>query len=593
MSESTVGKILSIYANVIKSGSTPERLMGTGDAWFVGHSGESMIDTHSDTSKSTAIIKATGGTVRAVCVHGVKGSGKTALLSELNDILLKRGDNVYFYISGRVVGLTPAAHTKSTEMAEPAGDEAIRELLRQLIRLYGDRFDKSFSDFVMSYAKQTLPANANGDTDLPAYDKDSFVKFIYDCVKTEPIVMIIDDLDKADAFTIRLIGNLIKINALSFLIFSHTDKLESDVLTEELYKNTRHIKYVQLSGIDTNETAISDDGSPISDSAADGANLPDEAYLVLNKPGNERALIHHHMRMARDFMRRLAYEKAIMSLNDALEVCKLLSSSIDDARLHINVLTKLGDAQTLDKQYEHAIASYSQAHSMCLISDKDFLTHKVSLSLSLADCCGKLGLKDREREYIMLAEAFFCTANRRTRFYELYARHIPKYLYLLSELGERAIFREKLKQAHSAWRHGDKVLAAALFCEDGLMCIESEDFMQARNLLFEARKIADDLQLFKIWDQATTSLAICAGQMNKPELSTILLNELITSSFDPAVIAGAMVNLALINFQLDGDSDKAADSIEDGIELCILSRDEKMMNEIRSYLNDTPFLPKF
>gem|GEM_PF-2382510 len=599
-----------------------------------------------------------GGAPICVCVHGERGSGKTALLEKVKNTLLMSGANVFFAVekevSARATAVaganmattTTGANTTKTTATSTASaafsaqndtqksDGAIRELLRQLVRMYGQNHDSDFVKFIMSYAKGTLTADYCGDYSknyskdysedcgknhsedynknygknktLP-YDKASIINFVYNCIKAEPTVFVIDDLDKADTFTVRLIDNLFSLNALQFLVISHTDRLENEVLSNMLYRNAKRINYVQLTG-SAAAMPIANPNTPIAN-----PNTLDETALVLSKPGMEQQLIRHHIKNAEQLSMQMAYENAAKTLASALPVCNALidgftksaestkitsSSSRDVMFTQIELLTKLGDAQAMDSQFRAAADSYSHAFQVTMndgIFDDspaakapDLSEKRASLSIKLAECYNNLYLPDKAREYVMLAEAFFCMPERRAQFYELYVKYIPRYLYLLAELNERVIFREKLKQAYITCLLDDKDFTASLYCEEGYLCIMSGEFEKAHGLLTDARSLADELGSGKLWDESTNCLAICCEHMGKPEISELLWGELLKRSHDAVRRAKAMVNLSVMCFEKDADVNKAILDIQAGIDLCILAGEDRIAAEIRENLRDTP-----
>lgn len=520
------------------------------------------------------------------CVHGEHGTGKTELLSEFCDTLLKSGVNVFFSVSkGSDGGGNRSANGS-------ANDCAIRELLRQLARMYGDNHNKDFLTFVDAYVKGSLADGIDGGT-VKSYEKDAIIKFIYDCVKTEPIVFIVDDLDMSDSFTIELLGNLIRINALQFLVFSHTDKLQNSVLTDMLYCNAERIEYVEL------RPDLQLSTSPVTQQGKPDFVFPDEAMLVLKRPGNERQLARHYLDSAKRFSKQLAFDRAAETLGTALSVLAGIKSSNPDdfspenAALEFDVLVHLGDVLFSEKKYLQAVERFNQA---LIISD--ILESRTGLSITterrvavfvrLAECYSRQNLQDRSREQIMLAEAFFCTPENRARYSHLYALHIPNYLCLLSELDEKVIFREKLKQAYICCAPDDMEFTGVLYCEEAFMCMETEEFDKAYQLLTDALKLAEMQGSDTLWDEAAGSLGICCEQMGKTDESETLWRELIKRSYNPVKVAEAMVNIAVMQYRFNGDFTAASSGIGDGIELCILAGEELAVSNICENLKDTP-----
>ncbi|MCL2628877.1 MAG: AAA family ATPase [Oscillospiraceae bacterium] len=484
-----------------------------------------------------------------VCVHGEHSTGKTAILEQLSDALLKKGVSVFFAIGKE-------------------NDEALRELLRQLVRLYGEKYDKEFIDFISNYINATLSNNDYAEE----YDKDTLVKFIYDCVKSEPTVFIVDDLDKADAFTINLLSNLLVIEAEFFLVVSISDNVDSIILSDMLYRNADNIMYVK-------QTSSLSSKMP----AADEADiLIDEALLVLNKPGREKQLIRHYLENAELYMKQLSYERAIKSFNDALTVSK----NINDKDTQLSVLIRIGDARTKCKEFTDAADNYLNALQIATL--QDFPDERALVLTKLVDCYDLMNKHDIAHEYIMMTEAFFAQSSKRTELYDVYVKHITKYLYLLTELSEQVIFSAKLKQAFNACKPDDNMFICSLFCEEGYMHMHTGEFGKAHEKLTKARSIASELKLNKMWNDTTNSLAICNESMGRHDASLELWNELTEKSHDPVKVAGAMVNAAFLIYEQDNDIEKALSAIVRGIELCILAGENQIAFDIAENLKDTP-----
>jgi len=487
-----------------------------------------------------------------VCIHGEHGSGKTGLLERLKDTLLKNGSNVYF-----AIGMED--------------DGAIHELLRQLLRLYGNKYDKSYIEFITSYIQGTLPDSFSPEASLE-FTKDSIVKFIFDCVKTEPIVFIIDNLDKADSFTINLLSNLLMIDISFFLIITLSDQVDSIILSDMLYRNAERIVYSKLSPASHRKGNVSDSSEV----------LIDEVMLVLTKPGREKQLIKHYLKAAEQFSSQLFFEKAIDYLNSAITV----SRNINDKESELSLLISLGNARVNCKEFTDAIDNYLKA--LHLSASHDSPQERISILIKLSDCYDTIGKHDTAREYIMMSEAFFALAENRSKHYDIYSKHIIKYLYLLLELGEETIFFEKLKQAHKICHPDDEKFICALNCEEGYMYIHTGNYILAHERLTNSRSIAKKLNLGKTWDEVTNSLAICNEHMGKASISIKLWNEIIKKSHNPVRWAGAMVNVAIIRYEQNENTEKALDDITLAVELCLLAGENQIAFDIFENLSSTP-----
>jgi len=483
-----------------------------------------------------------------VCIHGGHGTGKTALLEQVKDSMLKKGDNVFFAI-------------------DKAGDGAIKELLRQLVRIYSDNYDPEFIDFITSYINSCLQATVN-------IEKDSLIKFIYNCIKSEPTVFIIDDLDMADDFTINLLSNLLIIDRGFSLVISLSDNVDSIILSDMLYRNANKIMYLKLS---SQVAFIS--SAPISN---EEDLVIDEVMLVLSKPGRESQLIKHYIKTAGESLQQLSYENAIQSLKAAFTVCQ----NTGDKDSELTVLCELGDARVKCKEFIDAADNYLQA--LQIATSSNLQDKRVLIFTKLTDCYNMMHKLDLSREYIMMAEAFFCIPTNRTEYYDIYSKHIINYLFILTELGEESIFSERLKQAYNICKPDDSNFAGALSCEEGYMYMHMGDFSKAHDKLNHARILAREQNNNKMWDEATNTLAICNEQLGKPEICLMLLNEIIEKSYDPVKVAGAMVNAAIISFESSGDSKRAIEDIVISIELCILVGENQIAFDIYDNLKNTP-----
>jgi len=506
---------------------------------------KTILDNYEDVKNGTSVKT-------CVCIHGERGSGKTNLLESLKDTLLKNGSNVYFSIGME-------------------DDEALREILRQLVRLYGDKFDTGLVELITSYIQGALTDNPSPE-ESPEFTKDSIIKFIYDCVKTEPIVFVIDNIDKIDSFTINLLSNLLMIDVNVFLIITLSEQVDSIILSDMLYRNSERIMYVKLTSPTQMNIKASDEQEM----------LIDEVMLVLTKPGREKQLIKHYLKLAEDFIMQLSYEKAIENFSAALDV----SQSINDKETQLSALICIGDARVACKEFTDSIDNYLIA--LQLADEQDLQQERILILIKLSNCFDMIGKHDTAREYVMITEAFFALADNRSKFYELYSKHIIKYLFLLLELGEDAVFLEKLSQARKICRSDDKKFICALNCEEGYMYMHSGNYTAAHDKLTLTRNIAKKLSLSKMWEEATNSLAICNEHMGKANVSLKLWNEIIKNSHDPVRWAGAMVNAAIMRYEQNGDKVKAINDIMVGIELCILAGEDKIAADISENLQNTP-----
>ena len=506
---------------------------------------KAILDNYDDAVKS-------GTGKPCVCIHGEHGSGKTALLEKLKDTLLKNGANVYFSIGME-------------------GDGAIHELLRQLIRLYGNKYDKNFIEFITSYIQGTLPDKLSPEASFD-FTKDSIVKFIFDCVKTEPMIFIIDNLDKVDSFTVNLLSNLLMIETGFFLIISLSDQVDSIILSDMLFRNAERIMYSKLTTVESAKVPASEESDI----------QIDEVMLVLTKPGREQQLIKHHLKAAEHCLTQLSFEGAIDNLNCALNVCR----SINDKELELDILISLGETRFMCKEFTDAIDCYLKVLQFHIIQDMP--EKRISLFIKLSECYDLISKHDIAREFIMMSEAFFALPDNRLKHYDLYSKHIVRYLFILVELGEEVIFKEKIKQAYDVCRADDEHFICALNSEEGYMMMHNGNYTAAHEKLTLSQNAAVKLNLSKMWDETTNSLAICNEHMGKPNISLRLWKEIIKKSHDPVRWAGAIVNTAIMTYEQDSDSEKAISNIILGVELCILAGENKIAHDISNSLKDTP-----
>lgn len=299
----------------------------------------------------------------------------------------------------------------------------------------------------------------------------------------------------------------------------------------------------------------------------------------------EKQLIRHYIKTAETLTKQLNFVKAASVLSRALSV---FDGSFADAALEADVLLSLGDVTVSEKDIASAVMLFERAYKTA--DTAELAEKRAACSIRLAECCRALKLPDKACEHIMLTEAFFYKTERRTKHYDLYTRHIPIYLSFLAEQGERVIFREKLKQAYVVCLLDDLEFTAALCSEEGHFCMDTGDFDTAYKLLSDARDAASKAGNHKIWSEATNSLAICAEQTGSPDVSAALWNELIDKSYDSVKVAGALVNLAVMNFENDGDSTAARELILKGLDLYTLNGEVELADEVRENLKAFPSL---
>jgi hypothetical protein len=496
---------------------------------------------------------------RCVCIHGERNSGKTALLKELKNKL--QNVDVYYSINQK--------------------NDAFREILEQFINTYKENFNPKLIDFITRYINKKLNKNEE-------YTKQNLAKTVYDCLLKNPAIIIIDDIDQADDFTIGLFERLLDVDINLYLIFTCCYDNENEKLTQvikNIAKKTlgigmekNNIQSKSNKNINLADDYKSQKTHNIQASSIQALN--DEAKLVLKKPGNEKQLIKHYINTANEFIQQMNYKEAAIELVVALEV----ACNIKDTVSELEIITKLGENSIKDDKLTTAIEYFNTAHALAMTDDLPLI--RAVIASDLADCYLKIHDYEKMREYIMLTEGFFCIPENREENYDLYKTHILRYLLLLSELNEITIFSEKIKQASEICKKDDESFRASLIFEEGYMFLQIGNFLIAHEKLLTARDLAEKSKNNKVWDGATNSLAICNEYMDKPEVSKKLWLEQIDKSYDPVKIASAMINTAIMQFERTGDKTKLETDVTAGIQLCIVINEITLANEYRTMLKE-------
>jgi hypothetical protein len=503
---------------------------------------QQILDNYSD-------VQSGASDKRCVCIHGERNSGKTALLKELKDKL--QNVDVYYSINPK--------------------SDALREILEQFINTYKENFNPKLIDFITRYINKEL----NKDEE---YTKQNLAKTVYECLYKNPAIIIIDDIDKADDFTIGLFERLFDVNIDLYMVFTCCYDNENEKLTQvikHLAKKTLGIGMEKPNiqakkSIEKSENKLPE---PIN-------TLKDEAKLILKKPGNEKQLVKHYLTTASEYAQQMNYAKAVEELIEALDV----ACRIDDMVSELNIITKLGEYSMYDDKMKNAIEYFNTVHALAMTMDKPYI--RANVASFLADCYSKTHNYEKMREYIMLTEGFFCIPENREKNYDLYKSHILRYLLLLSELNEITIFSEKIKQAEKICKKDDESFRASLLYEEGYMFLQIGSFLIAYEKLLAARELAEKSKNNKVWDGATNSLAICNEFMDKPEISKELWLEQIKKSNDPVRIASAMINIAIMQFERTGNKTKLETEVTAGIQQCIVINEITIANEYRTMLKE-------
>jgi len=145
---------------------------------------------------------------RYVYVSGVQGIGKTAMLTRLKDKLYLQNHRVYW---------TFDCH----------GDNSVRTILRQLLDEDGHDSEKDDPNFV-EYVRSVAGGKTFESGDNSGYGRSSLIKFIYDRIKDKTAVIILDDFEFADDFSIDLFEKLASVCKKLNLIFSTRPAYDSE-----------------------------------------------------------------------------------------------------------------------------------------------------------------------------------------------------------------------------------------------------------------------------------------------------------------------------------------------------------------------------
>jgi len=147
---------------------------------------------------------------RHICVYGESGIGKTTLLNVVKNRLYIQNMPVFWAIG--------------TE-----GDMAIQAILRQMLGVVSDMdMNSGLIQYIISVASGAAGKKLD-------FDRTSIIKFMFDCVKDKHVVMIIDNLEKADDFTIGMLERLMSVCGKLVLVYSYQYGNDNEKLME--FKN--------------------------------------------------------------------------------------------------------------------------------------------------------------------------------------------------------------------------------------------------------------------------------------------------------------------------------------------------------------------
>jgi len=152
---------------------------------------------------------------RYVYISGEQGIGKTAMITRLKD---------RFYLQNQRVLWTFDCH----------GDNALRAVLRQLLDEGGYAPEEAdFVRYITSVANGSISLTENSDH---GFGRNSLIKFIYDRIKDKTTVIILDDFEFADDFTIDLFEKLAVVCKRLNLVFSTRPVFDSEKMAAFLAK---------------------------------------------------------------------------------------------------------------------------------------------------------------------------------------------------------------------------------------------------------------------------------------------------------------------------------------------------------------------
>ncbi|MCL2247931.1 MAG: diguanylate cyclase [Oscillospiraceae bacterium] len=140
---------------------------------------------------------------RHACISAEQGMGKTSLLRRLRNKLRLQDSTVFWSFDNN-------------------GSNAIQGLLKQLIEEGNSRHNDDMIKYIVSVI------NGRAVDARTGHGGTSIVKFIYDCIKDRAVVIILDNLDDADIFTLDLVDKLETVCRKLSIVFSfrrkHTNK---------------------------------------------------------------------------------------------------------------------------------------------------------------------------------------------------------------------------------------------------------------------------------------------------------------------------------------------------------------------------------
>jgi tetratricopeptide (TPR) repeat protein len=519
---------------------------------------QAMLDNYD------AVVDGTIGTTemvrqRCVCVHGKPGSGKTAFLYELKDRL-----QYHNKLRRQTVDVF-------TVTALGGGDSVIKELLRLLMKAYGDGEDTDFTDFLLSYTEGKVSEDNT-------YEKSALIKYIYDTVKAKSVVIILDDLDKCNAFTVNMFMSLTELNIRIYPIFSYTDGFKNELLSSLIKAQAGNIIDFELQTLTGGEAQLH----------TSHAQAPNEALALLTAPGRENQLLGYYKRSAKQLASQMDYEKAAQMLEAAVELS--LKQGIENARLDIQL--RLSEILILDRKYDKAIQKLTQVHKL---SQEQANTEKTAYSASgLADCYIAKRDSVSAQEFTIQADTYFNTAEHRKKYYDMYKKNILRYLGLLAEQAEQEAFSEKEEQALKTCPSEDEDFLCSIYAEKGQICLNTGEYEQAIEFFTKSRDSAITAKNQRVWERASGNLAIASYYLDRLDMCAGLYEEVIKNSHNPVLVSVMKTYSAILQRYQYMDVKGAIANLTESVDLCRIAGESlytiaNLVNLVELYIDDDDY----
>ncbi|MCL2703845.1 MAG: AAA family ATPase [Defluviitaleaceae bacterium] len=387
---------------------------------------QTVINNYSMAACGTPAVEFTPQ-YRCACVRGVHGIGKTAFLSRLKEILCLQCGYVY-YAFGQ----------------ERAG--AVQVILKQLVDAFDTGNDPDFTKWVLSFANGVAGGAA-------PYDKNSVIKYIYDCVKGKHVLFIIDDLDKADDFTIYMLEKLMMVNEKLSLIFTCANGFDNAALTNLIKYRPDGILDIELEPLSLQDTEVI---------VQNALNLPvvSQAFIeALHKTAGGNPLF------TEEILRSLQAGRI-------LRICE------SDGKWHINYMTSEHGSIPMPASIEQAVkeqADSFDAYSNIILTAISVFNHHLVSETELNRLLPGGFLQERLKELIN-AGILYTEAGETGIRYGFVNKSLRNYIY------------------GKAMPHELHVLAADILMESGGVSLETMD-----ETMYHLKKTGQTDQLLKYY----------------------------------------------------------------------------------------------